>query len=134
MILSQSTSSQTWLPTYDPYENNILISLTDMSKIMRGNPQRFGEIFSDHIRQQTYISETTFKKKTLKAEMTTIFKLVKSLLKYALPNQTASRDVQHCKSLRKCLVEPEGDVAKRAKRTDPIMCWQECGATGMLPS
>lgn len=66
--------------------------------------------------------------------MTTIFKLVKSLLKYALPNKTTNRDVQNCKSLRKCLVEPEGDVAKRAKCTDPIMGWREYGATGMLLS
>lgn len=45
---------------------------------MRRKPQRFGEIFSDPIRQQTYVSETTLKKKTSKAEMATIFKLAKA--------------------------------------------------------
>lgn len=56
------------------------------------------------------------------------------LLKYALPSKTANRDVQNCKSLRKRLLETDGDVAKRAKHTDSIMGWQVCGEIGMLTS
>ena len=100
---------------------------------MRRKPQRFGEIFSDPIRQQTYVSETTLKKKPQKQKWPQFLNWQK-LLKYELPSKTANRDVQNCKSLRKRLLEPDGDVAKKAKHTDSIMGWQVCGAIGMLAS
>lgn len=97
-------------------------------------PEIWGNIFRSHQTIDLCFRDYIKKKKTSKAEMATIFKLAKAFKICITKQNGKQRDVQNCKSLRKRLLEPDGDVAKRAKHTDSIMGWQVCGAIGMFTS
>lgn len=96
-------------------------------------PEIWGNIFRSHQTTDLCFRDYIKKKKPRKQKWPQFLNWQK-LLKYALPSKTANRDVQNCKSLRKRLLEPDRDVAKRAKHTDSIMGWQVCGAIGMFTS